>query len=386
MNKYNDLIKSNNIKDTLNSRKEAFRKMWKGIPLSHVPVCVRVNVPSPYTMREATLDADKQLEVAMRNVEADLLLGDCTDFIPAMRPDVGCSCIANAFGAEYYWGESHAQTPGIKNYPLISDQNDFDLDEIAKDLEKPDIQSSQWLTEGFKRIRKFAEAGEGVIPVALLDAAGGLNVAADLLGMPVLLESMYLYPDALHKILKIAQDVYLEVIAEGIKAAGGEDNISTTDFVELWFPEGMKGHVSDDISACISPEMYNLFSGPYHDMIFDVYGPGGLHNCGPNPCAVEYVGQRRIPGCIDLGSRFSFQDLPALRDACKGKAFIYLAWEGEPDPVDWFRSVVEICSPDLLVVPLFNFGNIDDAKEVYPKLKTIAEEYAKQLNWYAVGR
>ena len=60
-------------------------------------------------------------------------------------------------------------------------------DKIITDLEKqvelvptPNPYKDGWLPEGLRRIRMFAEAGEGFVPVSLLDAAGGLNVASDL--------------------------------------------------------------------------------------------------------------------------------------------------------------------------------------------------------------
>jgi len=337
-------------------------------------------------MREMIQDADKQLEVAYKNAIAEWQLGDFTDAIPAMRPDVGCSCIATAFGAEYYWGKTESQTPGVKSFVLAPDKNNFDLDNIVEKMEKPDILRSGWLVEGFRRIKMFAEAGDGIIPIALLDAAGGLNVVADLLGMKTMFEAMYEFPEALHKLLGIIQETYIDVIAEGIKAANGEDNISTTDFVDFWFPEGVKGHVSDDISNCISPDMYNIFSGPYHDMIFDVYGEGGLHNCGPNPCANEYVSQRRNPGCIDLANAFSYNDLPGFKKSLGGRAFVYLNWDCGGDPAQWWKNVADICAPELLVVPQFIFTNADDAREAYPGLKKIAQKYAQKLNWYCVLR
>jgi hypothetical protein len=379
-----DSLQVSSVKDRLAERQEMFRKLWRGEALPRIPVCLRLNLPTDHSIRESFLDGDKQLERELRNALGEWELGDYTDAIPAMRPDVGCSCLATAFGAKYYWGDSEDQTPGVKEYVLQPAGEQEDLDELVDRLAKPDIHASRWLREGFSRIRKFAEAGEGVIPVSLLDAAGGVNVAADLLGMTCLMESFYLHPGALHKLLKIIQQLYLDVIAEGLKAAGGEGNITTTDFVDLWFPEGRKGHVSDDISANISPALYNEFCGPYHDIIFEAYGAGGLHNCGPNPCAAEYVSQDQSPGCIDLNYIYSKKDLPGLREKLGGKAFIYLNWPGNEDPVEWFRGIIEIAAPDLLVVPCFTLGKPDEARELYRRLRVLSEEYAKRLRWYPV--
>src|SRR4030042_1906190 len=170
------------------------------------------------------------------------------DYIPAMRPDVGCSGLASAFGAELFWGHNPEQTCGVKE-PLLKDVDEaFELTGAAA--------GSGQLAEGTERIRRFSEAGEGMISVSLLDMAGGLNVANDLLGGEKLYLAMYENPEAIECLLGKIQALFLAAIALQIEAAGGRDAITTTDFPETWFPEGRKGHVSDDISANISPQMY----------------------------------------------------------------------------------------------------------------------------------
>ena len=111
------------------------------------------------------------------------------------------------------------------------------------------------------------------------------------------------------------QQLFLATIAAQIEAAGGQEFIATTDFPDYWFPEGCKGHVSDDISANISPAMYDRFSRPFHDMVFRRYGGGGLHNCGPNPCLAGYLSHQPAPRSLDLNYVYSKNDLPAIKRA-----------------------------------------------------------------------
>lgn len=362
------------MREELERRKDLYRRLWQGRPVERIPLDIRVSVGSPYSTQEQFRNGEKQLEAALASAMATWEHVPSGDAIPALRPDVGCSCLASAFGAEYYWDENPRQTPGVKEKIIT------DLEKQVEALPVPDTNRDGWLPEGINRIRRFAEAGEGFIPVSLLDAAGGLNVAADLMGMTELLMAVYDTPQALHRLLDKIQVLYAATIRAGIHAAGGEENITTTDFEDLWYPEGYKGHVSDDISANFGPEIYAEFSAPYHARIFKEFGPGGLHNCGPNPCHAAYVAHELSPRTVDLSDAYSHDDLPMFKKSFKQKAFIYLYWAGRKDPVEWFREIMELMVPDVIVVPVFYLGS-NDAEEVCRKLRPIAEEYARRMEW-----
>src|SRR5512134_1864219 len=102
------------MRDELARRKDLHRRLWAGQPLERIPVDLRASVPSEHTYREQFYDADMQLEVALRSAIATWQHVPQTDAIPAMRPDVGCSCLATAFGAQDYWGDNPDQTVYIQ--------------------------------------------------------------------------------------------------------------------------------------------------------------------------------------------------------------------------------------------------------------------------------
>jgi uroporphyrinogen-III decarboxylase len=362
------------MREELERRKDLYRRLWQGRPVERIPLDVRTSVPSSYSTQEQFRDGDKQLEAALASAMATWQHVPSSDAIPGLRPDVGCSCLASAFGAEYYWDENPHQTPGIKEKIVT------DLEKQVESLPVPDPYRDGWLPEGINRIRRFAQAGEGFLPVSLLDAAGGLNVAADLMGMTELLMAVYDSPQALHRLLDKIQVLYAATIRAGIEAAGGQENITTTDYEDLWYPEGYKGHVSDDISANFGPEIYAEFSAPYHARIFKEFGCGGLHNCGPNPCHAAYVAHELSPRTVDLSDAYSHDDLPMFKKSFKQNAFIYLYYAGRKEPVEWFRDIMELMAPDVIVVPVFYLGS-NDAEEICRKLRPIAEEYARRMEW-----
>ena len=362
--------------DEIGHRKQLVRDLWAGKAVDHVPVYITVENPKPkYSIREQFLDGDKQLEESLAVVKLTWEHVPDNDMVPAMRPDVGCSCLATAFGAELFWGADENQTCGVKDSPLS------DIEQ-AHDLPVPTPDAGQ-LGEGIQRVRRFAEAGDGLVAVSLLDMAGGLNVAADLLGGDNLYLAMYQQPEALECLLEKIQQLFLATIERQIEAAGGEDNITTTDFPDYWFPEGRKGHVSDDISANISPNMYERFSRPFHNMVFEKYGGGGLHNCGPNPCLNGYLSHQPTLRSIDLNYEYSKNDLPAIKKTFRKKALVYLGGlPAEPEEaINAFREIMELMTPDVIVIPHVIVPVDKNPGEVYHRMHAIAEEYAKRMDW-----
>ena len=362
------------MREELARRKEMIRRLWAGHPLERVPVNVYVVVPGR-PARERYLDADTQLEASLASAMATWHLAPSSDAIPALVPDVGCSSLASAFGATYYWGENPEQTPGSAR-PIITE-----LERQVDSLPDPDPWTDGWLPEALRRVRVFAEAGDGLLPVSLPDMAGGPNVAADLMGMTDLLLAFNTAPEAVHRLLAKVQRLFLATIRAGISAAGGEDQITTTDFLDVWFPEGHKGHVSDDVSSAFGPGHYAEFSAPYHALVFREFGRGGLHNCGPHPCHAAYFAHPLAPMALDIEDRYSHTDLHQLRRSLRGRALIYLGWGGEGDPVSWFAEVMAVMAPDVIVVPVIRIGPDQQPEEICRRLRPVAEEYARRVEW-----
>lgn len=356
-------------------RKQLYRDLWAGKPLDHLPVLVSVTPEPRSSVRAQFLDGDAQLEEALRIAGMTWLMIPESDTVPGMRPDVGCSPLATAFGSELYWGDDLNQTCGVRA-PIFTD-----FDAIA-DLPVPPADAGQ-LAEGIARVRRFAEAGQGLISVSLLDMAGGLNVAADLLGGDALYLAMYDEPDALCLLLEKIQALYLAAIAAQMDAAGGEDNITTTDFPDYWFPEGHKGHVSDDISASISLDSYRRFSLPFHNQVFARYGGGGLHNCGPNPCLAGYLEHTPPMRCLDVSFEYSRGDWTAIKQWCPHRAFVLMGgFPSElPLAVATYRHLMELMAPDVIVIPAITVPPDGQPDALYRALREIAVEYAAQMEW-----
>lgn len=363
-------------RDEVERRCQLFRDVWNYRPVDHIPVHMVVSVnPYGYTVRDHFLDGEKQLRLELAKVRASWDAVPDGDYIPGMRPDIGCSGLATAFGARVYWSDDPNQTCWIRGPVLQS------VAQIER-LRRPDIYCDGLIPEGLRRLRLFAEATEGKIFISGLDLAGGLNVALDLMGAELLFEAMREAPKAMHQLLNLINDVWIEIIDASIREVGGINNMATVDFPDLWFPEGKKGHTSDDVSAMMSPEWFVEFSRPHQSRIYQRFGPGGLHNCGPNPSLEYYLDHDPPITAVDIDHGFSCSDMARFKRAFAGRGIIYLGLmnSGAAAIAEW-RQIMELMTPDVVVIPCVTVSPEDDPPGLYKALLEIAREYAARMNW-----
>lgn len=359
----------------LDRRRQLVRDAWDYRSVDHIPIHMVVTPDDQpgYNTREQFEDGDKQLEQGLAIARTSWESIPDGDYLPVVRPDVGCSCLATAFGSELYWGNDPQQTCGVRE-PIIKTIDDIDR------LSDPDPLADGDMPDGIHRARRFIEITEGNICVSALDMAGGLNVALDLVGQDLML-MLIDEPDAVHRLLDRVQRFFIRAIEAHIEVVGSEEHFTSLDFPEYWFPEGLKGHASDDVCAMISPETFEQFSLPYLNRVYERFGAGGLHNCGPNPCGHLYNATDPPLRSVNLAYDYSHQDLPALREAFKGRTVLHLDMPG-PDPATTYRAVMEIMTPDVVVIPIVAVEQAE-ASQRWGEMLEVAREYAARMDWQA---
>ncbi len=361
--------------DEIERRKENIRRVWDYRRVDHIPIMLRVvHNPWGYTTREHFLDADQQFQLEFESVRLSLdLVPD--DYIPAMRPDVGCVVIESTLGAEVVFGEDPNQTCTVKG-PLLRS-----LDEVYG-LSMPDPHTDGLVPEGLKRVRTFVERTDGQVYVSCLDMGGSMNVAFTLLGGVACLTAMYENPEALEHLAGFIADAFIRLADATIEAAGGIEHVTCTDFPYWWHPEGRKGHCSDDICAQYGPEMFNRFSKPFNNRIYRRYGGGMLHNCGPNPCAGEYLWHDPRIYAVDLAYAYSKDDLAAFKTAFRGQGVIYFEFTDSPrENLAEYRRVADALAPDVIAIPCLTCAPTDDVAGLYAAFREISRDYAARINW-----
>lgn len=356
----------------MEKRRQAVRDAWAYRPVEHIPIMLSVSGnPWRYSVQDQLFDSEKQLDVCLRGVRLSLeRVPD--DYIPNAFVNVGCNAIPSAFGCELSYGEHPDQTPAVKA-PILFSPNDVFA------LERPDPRRDGLLPEFLKRIRRFTEATEGKVHLSCLDMNGPTGIASDLLGSSLYFSMMYDAPEALSHLLGFLAQVIVDVTEAAIEAAGGIDRLSSTDFFWDWCPEGKKGHVSDDLSACVSPAFFRKFSVPANSVIFRKFGPGLLHNCGPNPCVREYLAHDPPIAGVNLAYEYSLRDLAAFREPFARRGIIYMSFAGTPaEAAAKYRGVMEMLAPDVIVIPQVSITERDDAAAYYEAMLEVSKEYAER--------
>jgi hypothetical protein len=360
--------------DEIDRRKENIRRVWDYRRVDHIPIMLQVaSNPWGYTTQKHFLDGDKQFQIELEGVKKSMeLIPD--DYIPSMRIDLGCVMIESALGAEVVFADDPNQTCTVKG-PILRTPEDI------YSLKMPDPYRDGLVPEALKRIRSFAERTDGQVAISGMDMGGPMNVAFTLLGSSEFYMMSYDAPEALEHLADFIADVFIVFAEAGVEAAGGIDHITTTDFPYWWQPEKYKGHMSDDICAQYSPDFFNRFSKPYNNKIYRRFGGGMMHNCGPNPCAGEYLSHEpRIRG-VDLAYEYSKHDLQAFKTAFKGEGLIYFGFDAPDHGISDYRHVMETLAPDVICIPCATCGPDEDVKGIYEAYLEISREYASRMEW-----
>lgn len=369
--------------EEIERRKEAVRALWNYEPVDHIPINMRI-MPNPngYCVTEQFADSRKQLELNLLCVRESLRrMPD--DYIPILRPDMGCMMVATMFGAEVVYGEHPEGTPWRKE-ALI-----YEADQVY-DLQVPDPYEDGLMPQALERIEFFMKETDYQIPTCLMDMGGPMNAAKDLVDTNLFYLLFYDDPKAMHHLLELLAETYLRAEEAMIDAAGGMDNVVTTDWDPTWCPEGRRGYVSDDVCATHSAEIFREFSKPVNNRIFRRYGGGLLHNCGPHPCVGEYLSHDpRIKGC-NMAYDYSVGELARIREAFQGEGIVYMGLSGMSPgcegsiSVEQYRRCMEELAPEVACVPQLwvDPANLDvSPEELYRGLRKVSEEYASRMEW-----
>jgi hypothetical protein len=367
-------------------RKERIRRVWDYRSVDRIPLTVNVHEnPWGFSMRERLLDAEKQWAVNLAGIERAMrALPD--DYIPTMRPDVGYMTMATVYGIPVHWSDDPEQMPGIQHNLIYDMKQVYEIPEF-------DPTGRGLMPECLRRVSLFAERCQGKIWISGIDLGGPLNTCKDLIETNLFYAAFYEHPQEFHFLLDRVTNDMIACYDAIIAAAGGKENMSTTDFDDLWAPEAYKGYVSDDVCATISPRMFQEFGMPYNSRIFARYSGGLLHNCGPNPSAHLYLHHDPPIKGVTVAWEYSKGDAPAFKEAFAGRGLIYTGIGGigadfERDlaaALETFRWMADFFAPDVVIMPRLGvegrYVTDEQIRRAYFALAEVAEDYARRMRW-----
>jgi hypothetical protein len=360
------------------NQKQMRRDLWDYKPVGHIPVIISPTWTFGHTLRERLKDGNVQFADNVRTIEKCLcVIPD--DYIPWARVTPGHMTIATMFGMEVHWGDDPKQPPGAKGHLI------HDLEQVYRLA--PPAMDAGLMPENIQRLRFHAANLPPDVYITGIDAGGPLNTCKDLLGSDLLYTAFYDDPQALHHLLKLVTDLQIAVYQEIVEAVGGIGRMTSIDFDRVWAPEKYKSFVSDDVCATIGPAIYEAFSRPYNNRLFEPWGSGLLHNCGPHPCKHLYLSHNPKLKGLNVSYKYSYEEFPDLRKIFAGWGIIHILLDNESAPetiLKSFRYTMETLAPDVVGIPVCYVDDTwhdDDVTGLYWDMRKIADEYAANMRW-----
>ncbi|NLG26088.1 MAG: hypothetical protein GX558_12080 [Clostridiales bacterium] len=255
----------------------ALREDWyAGRPVERVPFTFSVPCEgsrawngNPATMREMCENPDKAVlgQLSAMRHQFDTF-PDC-DYLPLFQVyHLGEGILASMYGAEQ---QIEDDVP-----PFTRGRYMRSIDDIARLPDRPDTEGSEWGRILRVQIERFLDATDGDIPVGVADFQSPYGTATKLMPNEALMLAMYDEPEAVHRLLGIITTGICDLIDAMRRWSGGRlalnaNNPTPGSGLILW----------DDYVSVITPALHTEFCAPVNRYLYQRFGRGHLHTCGP---------------------------------------------------------------------------------------------------------
>jgi hypothetical protein len=257
--------------ERLAQSKARLRAVWElRMPTDRMPF-VYNSLPLPpsetaFDIWDGVCTSAESLEAQLETIIDRAQIDD--DYVPSLYPGCRQGTIPTAYGAVEQRSAEHTWVR-----PMLRDGKD------VYELGHPDFTKDGVAAEFLDRVRYFRSATQGRIPIQLADMQGPLDLASNMWGTEPLIMAMYTDPEAVHHLLQLMTDAFIEYVRLLDEAAEG-DLVPIHCMPVVWMPKAAGVALSEDLLAVISPKLYAIFGRPYNEQIADALGGVVIHSCG----------------------------------------------------------------------------------------------------------
>jgi len=357
----------------------------------HIPILI-THFPNSngYTLTEVYKNKKIQLEYELDKIKSSLIKVPGGDYIPSIKPDLGYVVIQSIFGMKpvYSSDKKPAKYPDQTPYVDPLTKPIKSIEDMYKLKRPEDIFSRGLVPEGLERIRYMMDATNFEIPASNLDCGNGFMMAYEITETELFFTTMRDDPKAILHMIDIITDIIIDIESEVIKIAGGIDNITSTEWDEKWLPEGKKCLISADLQPLYSPSDYYIFDLPYCNRQFRKFGPGFIHNCGPQTALKHFWDHSPKPYGITCEYYSCISNYKRIKEVFSRhhKAVIIVEFTNMKDSDEMcaaFKNLMDILAPDVIAIPWMWIGPVhicqEDPAVINNKLMKISKEYMKRM-------
>jgi len=225
----------------------------------------------PYNYCEAINDSEKAVEGQLLSIQHQFdTFPDC-DYLPYMTlAYLGEGILASMYGAKQYIVE--------KNPPFTEGRFFKDIYEAQNIDNSIDFEKTEWCKILKEHVTRFVEATNGEIPVGSPDYQSPYGTATKLVPNEELILAMYDEPELVKNFLSVITDGIIKLLKIMEKWIGA-DLIATN--IKVPVPQKTGIIIWDDYISVLNPGLHTQICAPFNKRLFNEFGQGHLHTCGP---------------------------------------------------------------------------------------------------------
>ena len=272
-------VKLSYSKDRVEEAKEIRDRWYNHLPVERTPYLFTVTpqkteswLPGcPYNFKETGSDSKKAVDGNILSIQHQFdTFPDC-DYIPLMLLYyLGEGLLAAMYGADQVLDDNYPPFTKGRVY-----KNIYETQKMTVDI---DIESTQWGRILKEHVTAFADATNGEIPIGMPDYQSPYGTATKLMDNEELMMAMYDEPELVHEFAGKVTDAIINLIHTMEKWLG-RDLLAYNQTLPI---PGKRGFMlCDDYISVLTPKLHTEFFAPYNLKLYEHFGYGHLHTCGP---------------------------------------------------------------------------------------------------------
>lgn len=371
----------------IEKRKERIRKIWDYEMVDHVPLGLYVlDNKAGFLRQEIEKEKQKNLKFDLDSIKKSLeLLKD--DYIPFLKPETGCASVPSILGCGVDYTEGFSNFSTVKE-PIILNVND--LEKLYIPVDEKEIISKGLMPLNLEKISYYHDIAGDIFDMTGIDIGGVMCGSADIMDTGFFYMSLITEKERMLAYLEKLSDLYLRVYTILVDQIGGLKKMTNIEWDVSWYPDGRKGYVSDDPSANFGPDTFEVFSKPFSKKIYEKFGFGGFHNCGPHPCASRYLdyGSNSLKA-INCSLKCTYSLLDSFMDNFTGRETVlyFLIEEEYYDCAKAVQMYEELAQKgaerNLVCIPSYaldtSIHSDDEIRQTFEEFFKISKEYCRSL-------
>jgi hypothetical protein len=334
---------------------DLIKRTWNLEQTGTVPYVIEVGRPHHAT---TTFYNDDAAELAWHE-EYHRLQAEIADFyIPSIKPNMGISNLAAAFGCPLKTVDD--ADPWVGH--LVSNQDPG----AARRIRKPNPGDNPIYARMIKRLAFLQDHSS--LPLRLVNVASPMVTASMIWDYTDLMMAMLLYPGEVHALFEVITEAtigYVRLQRTHIK------HLLTMGHEPEVLPPEIGLRISDDTAALMSPALYREFGVRYIAKLSEAFGGVVIHSCGDCSRVVsamlETPGLRGLELTIPQNSNWEAIKPAVGRIALSLRHKFWDHGPEAPDPVEYTQKILD-CFGRRGVFILTSTDTFDEAHSLGEKL------------------